>query len=73
VQHLQQAHTKDRSGGASDADDEARGFCLLHCDLILHECEARRKQVTDYKLCAGAHLAPGHYEQTEGSRNPPHL
>ena len=73
MQHLQQAHTKDRSGRASDADDEASGLSLFHCGLILYECEARRKRVTDYRLYTGAHPAPGRYEQIEESRNPPHL
>lgn len=44
MQHLQQAHTKDRSRGPRDADDEASGFCQLHCGLIFYECEARRKE-----------------------------
>jgi hypothetical protein len=30
VQHLQQSHTKDRSGRASDADDKACGLRLFH-------------------------------------------
>jgi hypothetical protein len=30
VQHLQQPNTEDRSGGASDTDDETRGLCLFH-------------------------------------------
>jgi hypothetical protein len=30
VQHLQQSHTEDRSGRASDADNETRWLCLVH-------------------------------------------
>lgn len=30
VQHLQYAHTEDRSGRTGDADDKPRGFCLFH-------------------------------------------
>lgn len=44
VQHLQQSHTKDRSGRASDADDEASGFFRLHANSLSMNCAACRKE-----------------------------
>ena len=37
VQHLQQSHTEDRSGCASDADDEACGLRLFHARYFSHK------------------------------------
>lgn len=44
MQHLQQPHTKDRSGRASDADDEACGFFRLHAKSFSMKYAACRKE-----------------------------
>jgi hypothetical protein len=44
VQHLQDAHTEDGSGGASNADDETRRLALFHAASLSMKCEAARKE-----------------------------
>src|SRR6185503_14398587 len=52
MQHLQQAHTKNSPGRASDTDDEASGFFRLHADSLSMKCAACRKEAERGPLCS---------------------